>query len=166
MHKFFAKGYGKENEPRNALILTFIIAEAGILIGELDVIARIVSMFFITTYGFLNLSCFIESWASPDFRPDFKIPKVVSLIGTVACFVVMVQLDFVAMIGATVLLGAVFLFLKRKELTLESGDTWEGFWSSLLRSGLQRLSQSDVHERNWRPKRPSLQLWDASLVNR
>lgn len=151
VHRFFAVGHGKENEPRHALILTFIIAEVGILIGELDVIARIVSMFFITTYGFLNLSCFIESWASPDFRPDFKIPKVVSLIGTIACFVVMIQLDFVAMIGATLLLGAVFLYLKRKELTLESGDTWEGFWSSLLRSGLQRLARSDVHERNWRP---------------
>lgn len=149
--RFFSIGYGKENEPRNALILTFLIAEAGILIGELDVIARIVSMFFITTYGFLNLSCFIESWSSPDFRPDFKIPKTVSLIGGIACFVVMIQLDFVAMIGATVLLGLVFLYLKRKELTLESGDTWEGFWSSLLRTGLQRLAQSDVHERNWRP---------------
>ncbi len=151
VHRFFAAGYGKENEPRNALILTFFIAEAGILIGELDVIARIVSMFFITTYGFLNLSCYIESWASPDFRPDFRIPRTVSLLGAVACFVVMIQLDFVAMIGATVLLGLVFLYLKRKELTLETGDTWEGFWSSLLRAGLQRLAQSDVHERNWRP---------------
>ena len=54
-HKFFAKGFGPLNEPRNALLLTFLIAEAGILVGDLDVIARIVSMFFITTYGFLNL---------------------------------------------------------------------------------------------------------------
>ena len=54
-HKFFAKGFGPLNEPRNALLLTFIIAEAGILVGDLDVIASIVSMFFITTYGFLNL---------------------------------------------------------------------------------------------------------------
>ncbi len=148
---FFARGHGKENEPRNALILTFIIAEAGILIGELDVIARIVSMFFITTYGFLNLSCAIESWASPDYRPAFQIPKSVSIVGALACFVVMIQLDFIAMIGATVLLGVVFLYLKRRELTLESGDTWEGFWSSLVRTGLQRLAQNRVHERNWRP---------------
>ena len=65
--KFFAKGFGKGNEPRNALILTFFIAEAGILIGELNLIARIVSMFFIkmkickrlqTTFQFIiNYSC-------------------------------------------------------------------------------------------------------------
>lgn len=149
--KFFAKGHGKENEPRNALLLTFLIAEGGILLGELNLIARIVSMFFITTYGFLNMSCALESWASADFRPEFKIPRVVSVIGSLACFIVMIQLDFLAMIGATVVMGAIFVSLKRKELTLESGDTWEGVWSSVVRSGLYRLTHEIPHPRNWRP---------------
>ncbi len=149
--KFFAKGYGPLNEPRNAILLTFVIAEAGILIGELDVIARIVSMFFITTYGFLNLSCAIESWASSDFRPDFKIPKSVSIIGSAAAFIVMIQLDFVAMIGATIILGSLFVYLKRKELTLDTGDTWDSVWSSVVRKGLAKLNFRKTDERNWRP---------------
>jgi len=149
--KFFAKGHGKENEPRNAMLLTFLLAEAGIMIGELDAIARIVSMFFITTYGFLNMSAAIEVWASPDFRPEFKVPKVVSIIGSVTAFIVMIQLDFIAMIGASVILILLFLYLQRKELSLESGDTWEGVWSSVVRTGLRRLLQSNKHARNWRP---------------
>lgn len=149
--KFFAKGYGKENEPRNALLMTFLIAEAGILIGELDVIARVVSMFFITAYGFLNMSSALENWASPDFRPDFKVPKLISIIGSLACFLVMILLDVVAMFGATLVMGAIFLYLKRKELTLESGDTWEGVWSSIVRTGLSRLHLGGLHQRNWRP---------------
>lgn len=149
--KVFAKGFGAANEPRNALILTFVIAEAGILIGELDVIARVVSMFFITTYGFLNLSCAIESWASSDFRPDFKIPKIISIIGALACFVVMIQLDFVALIGATIILGLIFIYLKRKELVLEKGDTWQSVWATMVRSGLFNLSQRKQEVRNWRP---------------
>ena len=149
--KFFGKGVGETNEPRNALLLTFIIAEAGILIGDLDVIARIVSMFFITTYGFLNLSCAIERWASSDFHPDFKVPGIVSLIGSAACFIVMIQLDFVAMLGATIILGALFIYLKRKELTLETGDTWEGIWASLVRTGLTKLKGRIRAVRNWRP---------------
>ncbi|MCF7797591.1 MAG: amino acid permease [Lentisphaeria bacterium] len=174
--RVFAKGKGKENEPRNALLLTFIIAETGVLMGELDVIARVVTMFFIVTYGFLNTSCAIESWASPDFRPDFKIPKTVSIIGALAAFLVMIQIDFVAMIGATLILGTLFFYLKRKELTLESGDTWEGVWSSLLRSALHRLSHGQVHQRNWRPNiilfsggreaRPHLVELGRWLVNR
>lgn len=150
--KIFAKGVGAGNEPRNAIILTFFIALAGILIGELNVIARVVSIFFIITYGFLNLTCAIENWAGSDFRPSFRIPAWISIIGAIACFVVMIQLDFAAMIGATVLLGAIFLFLKRKELKLQSGDTWGGFWSSLVKYGLIKLSQSESkNQRNWRP---------------
>jgi solute carrier family 12 sodium/potassium/chloride transporter 2 len=42
--KFIGKGSGKDNEPRVALILTFMLAEVGILIGDLDVIAGLVSM--------------------------------------------------------------------------------------------------------------------------
>jgi len=112
--KVFAKGYGKGNEPRNALILTFIVAEAGILIGELNLIARIVSMFFITTYGFLNLSSALEKWASTDFRPSFKIPTWISIFGALVCFILMMELDFIALIGATIIMGTIFLYLKRK----------------------------------------------------
>lgn len=149
--KLFAKGFGESNEPRNALLFTFIIAEAGILIGELDVIARIVSMFFITTYAFLNISCAIESWSSSDFRPAFKIPKFISIVGAIACIVVMIQLDFVALIGATVVLGLLFFYLKRKELSLATGDAWESFWARLVRKGLFNLSTTKANIRNWRP---------------
>lgn len=149
--RIFAKGYGKTNEPRNALILSFIIAEAGILIGELNLIARVVSMFFITTYGFLNLSCAIEKWASTDFLPSFKIPAWVSIIGAVVCFILMLELDFIALIGAVIIMSSLFLFLKKKELTLDSGDTWEGVWSSVLRYGLNHLDRTVKQQRNWRP---------------
>jgi amino acid transporter len=150
-HRVFAHGAGASREPRNALILTFLIAEAGILIGELDVIARIVSIFFITTYGFLNLSAAFESLTSADFRPSFKTPSWVSIVGFLACFLVMIQLDFVAMIGAIIILGTIFLFLKRRQLVLETGDAWSSVWSTLVRTGLQRLNKSSLHTRNWRP---------------
>ncbi len=149
--RFFSKGTGKSNEPRNALLLTFLIAEGGILIGELDVIARIVSIFFITTYGFLNLSCAFEAWTSADFRPSFKTPVWVSLLGSAACFLVMIQLDFVAAVGASIILGLLYFYLKRKELSLSSGDAWSGVWASLVKSGLKKLTVEKVQARNWRP---------------
>ncbi|MBS4061046.1 MAG: amino acid permease [Bacteroidetes bacterium] len=150
--KIFSKGVGIGNEPRNALLLSFVIAFAGILIGELNVIARVVSIFFIITYGFLNLTCAIENLAGSDFRPSFRIPAWISIIGALACFVVMVQLDITAMIAATIALGGIFLFLKRKELRLQSGDTWGGIWSSLAKYSLFKLSASDnKNQQNWRP---------------
>jgi amino acid transporter len=148
---FFAKGHGRGNEPRRALLLAAAIAFSGVMIGELNVIARVVSMFFIATYGFLNLGCAIESWASPDFRPAFRIPRGVSVVGALACLIVMIQLDLIAMIGATIVLGSLYLILARRQLRLESGDAWEGFWSSVARAALHRLDRSEVHQRNWRP---------------
>ena len=148
---WFAKGTGKTNEPRNALVLAFVIAEAGILIAELDVIARIVSMVFLALYGFLNLIAAIETWASPDFRPTLKIPKAFPVIGALTSFVVMVQLDIVAMLLSGAILIGIYLLLQRRELRLEAGDTWEGVWATVVRSGLYRLSQGAPQARNWRP---------------
>jgi len=172
--KFFAKGTIKANEPRNALLMTFLIAEAGIMIGDLNVIARIVSIFFITTYGFLNLSAAFEAATSADFRPSFRTPVWVSLIGATACILVMIQLDFIALIGAVIILGLLFLFIKRKQLTLEGGDAWSSVWTSIIKTGIKRLNKGQIHARNWRPniimfsgdekERPHLVILGKSLA--
>lgn len=149
--RVFARGYGSTNEPRNALLLAFVIAEGGILIAELDAIARIVSMVFLAMYGFLNICSAIESWASPDFRPAFRIPRGISVVGAVTCVLVMIQLDIVALAGSVVLMAGLFFYLERKQLVLEAGDAWEGIWASLIRSGLHRLRRETKQQRNWRP---------------
>ncbi|KAJ6651864.1 hypothetical protein lerEdw1_015969 [Lerista edwardsae] len=55
---FFAKGYGKNQEPLRAYALTFILAIAFILIAELNTIAPIISNFFLCSYALINFSCF------------------------------------------------------------------------------------------------------------
>lgn len=164
---FFAKGNGPSNEPRNALILSVLLAEAGILIAELNAIARIVSMVFLTMYAFLNISCAIEAKVSPDFRPAFRIPVVVSVVGAATCAVIMIQLDLAAMLGATAIMVGLYLLLARKQLELEAGDAWQGVWSSLVRSGLYRITGTLQKQRNWRPnivafhpKNPNTQSYD------
>ncbi len=149
--KFFAKTSGKLQEPRNALILSFLIAEGGILVGELNVIARIVSIFFIMTYGFINLSAAFETWTSSDFRPEFKTPAWISFIGAVASIIVMIQLDLLALFASVLILGLLFFYLKRKELKLESGDAWNGVWASIVKKGIARLGNEKTLESNWRP---------------
>ncbi len=147
----FGKGYGHNNEPRNALLLTFIIAEAGILIGELDVIARVVSMFYIAAYGFINLAFTLENWASTDFRPSFRTPKWVGIVGFIACFAVMFKLDTVAMVMAILIMFTIYFFLTKKELQVDFGDVWQSVWSSIVRSSLSRIARKGLEERNWQP---------------
>ncbi len=149
--KVFGKGFGVNNEPRTALLLTFVIAEMGIMIGELDVVASIVTMFYIAAYGFINLAFALEKWASTDFRPSFKISMWIGIIGFIACFAVMFKLDTVAMIVAMLVLAAIYYYIKRKKLALDYGDVWQSVWSAIIRSILKRIETRGLEERNWRP---------------
>ena len=149
--KIFAKGYGASNEPRNALIFIFLIAEAGILIGELNVIAGVVSMFYLASYGFINLAFFLENWASTDFRPTFKVKGIVGLIGFIASFAVMAQLGMLSMIASFVIMFGLFAWLNRKQLKSESGDVWQSVWLSVVRRALHSLDKKTLEDRNWQP---------------
>lgn len=146
------RGHGGANEPRVAMIVCFLIAQAGIIIGDLDLVAPIISMCFLTCYGMICLACGLERWAgSPSFRPQFKVPSWVSLLGAFACFAVMFKLQMLAMVAAMALMGIIFLLLQRRQLRLTSGDTWEGVWSALGRWALLKLYRKEQDGRNWRP---------------
>ncbi len=149
--KIFGKGKGKNSEPVNALFVVFIIAEAGILIGELDVIARVVSMFYLTAYGFINISYFLESWANPDFQPSFKIKSWIGLLGFIACFGVMFKLDILAMIGALAVIGGLYFGLQRKEVHLQSNDVWRSVWENVVNKGLKQIDAKVDENSNWNP---------------
>jgi amino acid transporter len=149
--KLFGFGKGKNKEPVNALLLVFVIAEAGILIGELDIIARVVSMFYLTAYGFINISFFLESWANPDFQPSFKIKRWIGLLGFIACFAVMFKLDMFAMIAALAVIGGLYFGLQRKEVKLQSNDVWRSVWENIVNKGLKRIDAQEDENTNWNP---------------
>ncbi len=149
--KIFREGKGRNNEPVNALFMIFVIAEAGILIGELDVIARVVSMFYLTAYGFINISYFLESWANPDFQPTFKIKRWIGLIGFIACFAVMFKLDTMAMMGAFLVIGGLYFGLQRKEVQLQSNDVWRSVWENVVNKGLKKIDAQIDEDANWNP---------------
>jgi len=148
---FLGKGQGKNNEPRNALIFTFIIAELGVLVGDLNVIAGVVTMFYLTAYGFINIAFALEKWASTDFRPSFKIPIWVGILGFLASFLVMFKLDLTSMVVALIIISLLFYFINKKQMHLAMGDVWQSVKYSILRKILSQLDRKQFDERNWRP---------------
>lgn len=149
--KILGKGHGVNNEPRNALIFTFIISEAGILIGDLNIIAGIVTMFYLSAYGFINLAFALEKWASTDFRPSFNISLWIGITGFVASFLIMFKLDVLSMFGALAILGIIYHFISKRQINLKLGDVWQSVRASVLRKLLTQLSKKNLTERNWRP---------------
>ena len=150
--RFLGKGYGPSNEPRIGIIAAFIVAQCGIMVGELDFIARIVTMFFLTSYGFLCLASGIQTWSGiSSFRPDFRTPAWISFSGAAICAALMFKLDTVAMISASIIVFAIFFAIKRKEMVSDYSSVWGGFWSTVVHKGVLLLHQSPVSAQSWRP---------------
>ena len=148
----FGRAFGKSGEPVAGLLLTFALAETGVILGDLDAIAPVLTMFFLVTYGFTNLACGLERWAaSPSFRPDFKVPAGVSLFGAVASFYVMSIISMPAMVAALVVCGGIYALTQRRVLGTTYGDARHGIWAALVRSSLHRLKEVEFHPLNWRP---------------
>lgn len=150
MPKFL--GDMKGGEPRNGIFVTFALAEVGILLGDLDAIAGVLTMFFLATYGFTNLASGLERWAaSPSYRPEFNTPAWISLAGAAGCFYVMSVIDLRAMIVALLLCGGIYLWVQRRALDTTYGDARHGLWAALVLTALQRLRRTEFHPQNWRP---------------
>jgi len=84
---WLSRGRGKADEPFNATLITIVIAVFFIILGGLDAVAIIISMFFMVTYGTLCLISFLQHFAAdPSYRPTFRSRWYISLFGALGCF--------------------------------------------------------------------------------
>lgn len=144
---------GKNSEPRMAIMATFLIAQAGILLADLNTIAPLITMAFLVTYGLLNLATFYESITkNPSYRPQFKwCHWSTSLAGAIGCGIVMLLIDWWWAIVATSLVAALHYYLSHLDLTANWGNLQSGYLFERTRRNLMRLEDSLYHPKNWRP---------------
>ncbi|OZC01905.1 Na-K-Cl cotransporter [Rubricoccus marinus] len=148
---FLGRGSGDEDTPRIGTGLTLGLALAAVWFGDLDLIAPVLSMFFLATYGVLNASAFVESLLkSPSFRPTFRVHWALSLLGFAGCLAVMFLINAIATVVAIASIFGVYLWLERRSLETTWGDVRRGVWMAVTRAGLLRLREAD-DSKNWRP---------------
>ena len=82
--------------------------------GSLDLIAPIISNFFLMAYALINYSCFDASIANtPGFRPAFKYySKWASLVGALLCVSVMFLVNWWAALVTFVIVAGLFMYVK------------------------------------------------------
>ena len=149
---FLGKGSGDEQIPRAATIFTSIIALVLVIVGDLNMIAPILTMFFLTTYGTLNLTSGIETiLQSPSFRPKFRVHWIFSFLGTIGCFAVMFLINAVATVIAMVFISGIYVWLRRKRLKTTFGDVTSGMLLQIVRFALLRLDSKAADAKSWRP---------------
>ena len=150
----FAKGYGPQGNPRRGVLLSTFIAFATIGLGNLNVIAPVVSMFFLISYGLLNYATFYEARSgSPAFRPRFRwFDKRLSLLGFIACFGAMLAIDPTAGVVALSVLFGIFQYLRRTAGPARWADSRRSFHLQRVRENLLAASREPEHPRDWRPQ--------------
>lgn len=90
INRWLAAGVGAVNEPRNTTLFTGVIALVIVVLGNVDFVANLISMFFMVTYGSLCAISFLEHFAArPDYRPSFRSRWYISLFGAVMCTLIM-----------------------------------------------------------------------------
>jgi len=146
-------GSGKSDEPRRAIVLTALVSQTAISLGDLNAIAPIITMFFIVTYGTLNLACFYEGYShNPSFRPRFRFSHwTVSLAATMGCGVVMFLMDALWAMGALIAVGALYFAILQIGIRARWGDVRSGVAFERARKALLRLEHKPIHPKNWRP---------------
>lgn len=150
----FAKGYGKNNEPLRGYILTFGIALAFILIAELNVIAPIISNFFLASYALINFSVFHASLAnSPGWRPSFKYYNMwVSLAGAILCCVVMFVINWWAALFTNVIVLGLYMYVNHKKPDVNWGSSTQALTYHQALTHTLHLSGVEDHVKNFRPQ--------------
>ena len=145
------KGSGKENLPRMGTLFTLIFTVTAVLLGDLNMIAPVLTMFFLTAYGVLNISAGVENvLKSPSFRPRFKVHWFFSLLGAAGCIGAMILINPWATLIAAIFVAAIFFWLKHRNLQKTWGGVGRGILLSLIRSSLMRLGEG-ADPKNWRP---------------
>ena len=155
LNVFLAKGKGKEREPRNASVITFIIALFFVALGDIDTVAGVISMFFLITYGALCINSFLNHFGSPpSYRPRFKSKWYLSLAGFILSVCVMFMISPLYTIVSYITIILIYLIVNK--YNKDSKGLVNIFKGALfqLNRRLQvymQKQQSSLDNEEWRP---------------
>uniref|UniRef100_A0A4W6EG37 Solute carrier family 12 member 10, tandem duplicate 1 n=1 Tax=Lates calcarifer TaxID=8187 RepID=A0A4W6EG37_LATCA len=151
---FFAKGYGKNDEPLRAYLLCYIIAVAFILIAELNTIAALISNFFLCSYSLINFSCFHASITnSPGWRPSFHYySKWTALFGAVISVVLMFLFTWWAALVTFCIIFFLFGYVNYNKPKVNWGSSVQAGTYNMALSYSVSLSGVEDHVKNFRPQ--------------
>jgi len=155
INDFLQAGHKEQNEPRNATLATAILALVFVLIGDVNFVAEIISVFFMVTYGSLSLISFFQHFSGdPAYRPTFRSKWYISLFGGLMSFFLMFKMNsnyaFIAILIMVANYLAITLTSSRKEGLAFMVQNVISQFARRIMIFLQK-AEKDQGTENWRP---------------
>ncbi len=140
-------------EPRNASLVTGVLVLAALSLGSLNRVAGLITMFFLLTYFTINVVVLIEQrLGMVSFRPLFRVPLLVPVIGTVACAIAVFVISPTFGLAALTFVVAVYAYLVKKQLEQPWETVRSGVFVALADWAAKRIVGSqEANERSWKP---------------
>ncbi len=152
----FRKVFEKQHhgEPRNATVVTAMIVLATLLLGSLNAIAQILTMFFLVIYFMINLVLFIEHRLKMiSFRPEFPISPWVPIVGSLTCITAILIISPLAGLLAIGIVVSIYLYLDHLELETPWETVHSGIFAGIANWAAKKVitSKSTAYKRSWKP---------------
>uniref|UniRef100_A0A2C9GV90 Uncharacterized protein n=1 Tax=Anopheles dirus TaxID=7168 RepID=A0A2C9GV90_9DIPT len=150
---FFAKGYGKRQEPYRSYVLVLCVSVLFVLLANLNLIAPLISNFYLASYALINFCTFHAATVKPiGWRPTFRFyNQWVSLFGTVLCVLIMFLIDIISTGVTMVLIFVLHLAVIYRKPDVNWGSTTQAqTYKSALTAAL-KLQCVGEHVKNYHP---------------
>jgi len=142
----------KGGEPRNALFLTGAIVVGALMLRNLNAVAPLITLFFLVTYAMINIVVFLEqNMQLVSFRPLFRVPRFVPLIGALGCIFAMLVVNPIFTLVAIVVVVAIHAVLIRRQLEAPFGDVRSGLFVAFAEWAAKKAGElATSKERTWK----------------
>jgi potassium/chloride transporter 9 len=151
--RWLGKGSFGADEPRRAVLFTWFIAQICLFIGDLDIVAPVISSFFCLSYAITNFSALLLRLSgTPNFRPTFKyFNGWIAFFGGLLNIGIMFWLNVWYAIIAIACLVLIYAYLSYRNPRVSWGDVSQALMFHQVRKYLLRLDERKSHGKLWRP---------------
>ena len=142
----------KAGEPVYSIIFTAGAILVSLLLGDLDTIAPLLTMFFLITYATINIAVALQLGIGiPSFRPRFKVHISIPIIGFLWAVTVMFMVNPVFAAVAWVLIIAAYFIQVKRGLQAPWGDVREGMFLAMAEWSARQSEKLRSHPKTWKP---------------
>jgi amino acid transporter len=154
LNYILGRGKSDTNEPYNATLITCLIAIVFVAIGSINIVAQIITMFFMVTYGSLCLISFLNHFGSdPSYRPKFKSRWYLSLSGFLISIWLMLMINYAYAIISLIIMALLYIGISNHHKDRKGLEViFQGAIFQLARKIQVYLQKSDkIQGTSWRP---------------